>query len=95
MIFCDFHRPPAPRKPPERRRRSSDDDEDDDLSDCDRENKEGSRKREAPRSAGNLRKRKKTGGIKNTAAIEALELATEQTLKVSTETIIIYSKLSI
>jgi hypothetical protein len=53
----------------------------DEGSDGDRENVHIGRKREAPRHAGNARKRKKTS-VKNTAAIEALELATEQTLKV-------------
>ncbi|KAF4522680.1 hypothetical protein B566_EDAN010461, partial [Ephemera danica] len=52
----------------------------DEVSDGDRENVHVGRKREAPRHAGNARKRKKTGA-KSTAAIEALELATEQTLK--------------
>ena len=45
--------------------------------------KDGTIELKRPHSHNGTKRRKKTGVIKNVAAIEALELATEQTLKVS------------
>jgi hypothetical protein len=70
-----------PKKSEKRKRRDSGDDEEEDetfsAGDVDRENK----RRDLSSKVKSLSKKRK-GGSKNNAAIEALEIATEQTLKV-------------
>jgi len=71
----------VPKKSEKRKRRDSGDEEEEDetfsAGDVDRENK----RRDLINKIKPITKKRK-GGSKNTAAIEALEIATEQTLKV-------------